>query len=69
MLTERQLEIFNYISGYIAEKGFAPSRLDIASNFDFSVNAAQDHLMAIERRGYIAVAPNVSRGIVIKKTA
>ena len=70
MLTLRQAEILNFIKGYSGKHGYPPSRLDIAVHFDFAVNAASDHLKAIEKKGYIALAKGVGRGIkVIKKAA
>lgn len=70
MLTLRQKEILDFIEEYSSDSGYPPSRLDIACNFSFGVNAAQDHLKAIEKKGYIALTKGVGRGIkVIKKAA
>lgn len=65
MLTERQTEVLEFISDYITINGFAPSNQDIASAFGFSVNAAADHLGALEKKGAIKRTPRVSRSIVL----
>ena len=40
--TARQLEILRWVAGFIAERGFPPTRRDICRGFEFaSPNAAQ----------------------------
>ena len=69
-LTKRQLEILDLIHASIDENGMPPTRLEIANNLGFkSLNAAEDHLKALEKKEFIKLVPNVSRGIkVLKKT-
>ncbi len=67
MLTERQEEIMLFIQSYIDENSYAPSRMDIANEFDFGVNAAHQHLEAIAKKGFISIAPKVPRGMKIVK--
>ena len=53
-LTKRQEEILNLIKNYIFEFGFPPTRADIAKSLGFkSPNAAEQHLRAIEKKGFI----------------
>lgn len=63
-LTARQTEIFQFIKDHIQETGFPPTRAEIADTFGFrSVNAAEDHLKALERKGVIEILPGTSRGL------
>ncbi|TPW18360.1 MAG: repressor LexA [Halothiobacillaceae bacterium] len=63
-LTARQAEIFQFILDHIQETGFPPTRAEIAAHFGFrSVNAAEDHLKALERKGVIEILAGTSRGI------
>lgn len=64
-LTDRQKEILEYIKSYIAENGYPPARLDIASEFGMAANAAQCHIVALSKKGAITVATGVSRGIKV----
>ena len=67
-LTSRQQEVLDFLVAYHEQHGFAPSRKDIADEFGFdSVNASNDHLIALERKGYIQIASGVARGIRIVK--
>jgi repressor LexA len=63
-LTARQAEIFEFIKDHIEETGFPPTRAEIADTFGFrSVNAAEDHLKALERKGVLEILPGTSRGL------
>ena len=66
LLTVRQAVVFKFIKKYQVRHGYPPTRREINDQFGFkSPNAAQDHLLAIENRGWIKLIPNVSRGIKI----
>lgn len=63
-LTARQSEILDLIEQAIANTGFPPTRAEIAEALGFkSANAAEDHLRALEKKGYISLTPGASRGI------
>lgn len=65
-LTERQQQVLDWVKEYIALNQFPPTRAEISEAFGFrSVNAAEQHLQAIARRGAIRLVPGVSRGIVL----
>ena len=66
MLTKRQQQIFNFILLNINKFGYPPTIPEIQEKFSFkSPNAVQDHLEALERKGYIARRPHKSRGLEI----
>jgi len=63
-LTKRQQQIFDLIQESINETGMPPTRAEIATSFGFrSLNAAEEHLRALERKGVIELLPGASRGI------
>lgn len=63
-LTNRQKQIFDLIKETINDIGMPPTRAEIANFFGFkSANAAEEHLKAIAKKGYIEMLPGTSRGI------
>ena len=67
-LTKRQEEILNLIKAHILDLGFPPTRADIARSLGFkSPNAAEQHLRAIEKKGFIKILSGASRGIVLNE--
>ena len=52
-LTDRQNQVLNFIKDYISEYRYPPSFQDIGTAFDFSVKAANDHIQALVKKGYI----------------
>ncbi|REL31116.1 transcriptional repressor LexA [Thalassotalea euphylliae] len=63
-LTARQSQIFELIKDKIADTGMPPTRAEIADFFGFkSANAAEEHLKALAKKGYIEMLPGTSRGI------
>jgi repressor LexA len=66
VLTERQGEILKFIILNKEKFGYPPSIPEIQRKFSFkSPNAVQDHLKALERKGYIARRAHKARGIEI----
>lgn len=63
-LTPRQEQIFDLIKDKISDTGMPPTRAEIAKFFGFkSANAAEEHLKALAKKGYIEMLPGTSRGI------
>ena len=63
-LTTRQRQVLNFIRRSIQKNGIAPTRAEIADAMGFqSKNAAVDHLKALERKGFIRLHSDLSRGI------
>jgi len=63
-LTSRQSEVLEFVRGYLHEHGMPPTRNDIRLKFGFSsMNAAEDHLKALARKGAVILIPGISRGI------
>jgi len=63
-LTERQAEILRLVRELTEVSGFPPTRAEIARSMGFrSVNAAEQHLRALEKKGAIEIMSGASRGI------
>ena len=66
-LTERQSEILRLIRELTEVSGFPPTRAEIAERMGFkSVNAAEQHLRALEKKGAIEITAGSSRGIKVR---
>src|SRR5436190_10414411 len=66
-LTERQAEILRLVRELTEVSGYPPTRAEIAEKMGFrSVNAAEQHLRALERKGAIEIAAGSSRGIRVR---
>jgi repressor LexA len=66
ILTKRQKELFDYLDGYIASNGFAPTLEEIGMHFRLSSLATvHKHLTNLERKGLISRQPNLSRAIEV----
>ena len=64
-LTARQQEILDLIKESIKNKGFPPTRADIAKKLGFkSANAAEQHLRAIEKKGFIKILSGEKNNLV-----
>lgn len=63
-LTPRQAEILQLLKDYQAQSGMPPTRAEIATQLGFkSANAAEEHLKALAKKGFIEMMPGTSRGI------
>jgi repressor LexA len=63
-LTNRQQQIYDLIKDKIKDTGMPPTRAEIAKFFGFkSANAAEEHLKALAKKGYIEMLAGTSRGI------
>ena len=66
-LTARQQQILTLIETAIRQTGAPPTRAEIAKELGFkSANAAEEHLQALARKGYVQLVSGTSRGIRLK---
>src|SRR2546421_9079150 len=66
-LTDRQSEILKLIRELTEVSGYPPTRAEIAERMGFrSVNAAEQHLRALEKKGAIEISAGSSRGIRVR---
>lgn len=68
-LTVRQQQVLDFITAAVTEAGLPPTRVEIARRFGFrSINAAEQHLRALARKGAIDLMAGTSRGIRLKQS-
>lgn len=66
-LTERQAEVLRLVRELTEVSGYPPTRAEIAERMGFrSVNAAEQHLRALEKKGVIEISSGASRGIRVR---
>lgn len=67
-LTERQQRVLSFIEGQIRKHGFAPTIREIGRHLGIrSTNGVNDHLNALERKGFIKRQDHKSRTLVVVK--
>ncbi len=66
-LTDRQREVLNFIAQFTEENGYPPTVREIGDNFSISLRAVQDHVAALQKKGYIALSQKRSRSIRVLK--
>ncbi|MFT6396649.1 MAG: repressor LexA [Bradymonadia bacterium] len=65
-LTGRQLQVLGFIAETIRDRGFPPTIREIGNALGIkSTNGVNDHLKALERKGFIAREGSQSRAIMI----
>jgi len=65
-LTDRQNRILTFIKEFLRENGFPPTLREIGKGFEISSTfGVKRHLDALEKKGYIRIESNASRGIAI----
>jgi repressor LexA len=63
-LTKRQEEILDFIVERVRDEGFPPTLKEIAERFGLaSPNAARDHVLALERKGFLRRTGEKSRAL------
>lgn len=63
-LTKRQKEILDFLEGFLAENGYAPSFEEIARHFGYtSLATVHEHLENLKQKGYIRKSYNASRSL------
>ena len=68
-LTKQQTKVLACVEVYLNKTGFPPTRAEICKELGFkSPNAAEMHLRALEKKGYISIQSGSSRGISIVKS-
>src|SRR5262250_3140956 len=65
MLTERQQSILDFINEYVEDNGFPPSVREIGRHFGIYPATVQDHISALERKGYLQKKKFQSRTLSI----
>jgi repressor LexA len=62
-ITDRQKEVLEFISGFTEENGFPPTVREISEHFEISIRAVQDHIIALQKKGFLSQSQKRSRSI------
>ena len=69
-LSPRQQQILELIGEFITHAGLPPTRADLARALQLRNRAGLDqHLRALERKGYLRLEPGIARGIHLPRQA
>lgn len=63
VITERQKEVLTFISEFAEENSFPPTVREISEHFGISLRAVQDHITALQKKGYLSQCQKRSRSI------
>ena len=62
-ITDRQKEVLDFISGFAEENSFPPTVREISEHFQISIRAVQDHILALQKKGFLSQSQKRSRSI------
>ena len=62
-ITDRQKEVLTFISAYTEENSYPPTVRDISNHFGISLRAVQDHILALQKKGYLSQSQKKARSI------
>lgn len=62
-LTEKQQSILDFVKNFITRKGYPPTYGEISNHFEITKKGAYDHILAIQKKGYIQVEENKARAM------
>lgn len=64
-ITQKQRNVLDFTSEFISDHGRAPSVRETAGYFKVNIGAAQKHIKALVKKGYLKHTPLLSRGITV----
>ena len=64
-ITDRQKEVFVFIENFTKENNYPPTVREISQHFEISLRAVQDHISALQKKGFISTEQKRSRSIRI----
>jgi repressor LexA len=64
-LTEKQEQVLAFVEEFCRRQGYPPTVREVAAHFGIQPRAADDHLAALKRKGYLHREPGLSRGLVL----
>lgn len=62
-ITERQQEVLDFISGFTKANNYPPTVREIGEHFGISLRAVQDHIAALQKKGYLAQTQKRARSL------
>lgn len=64
-ITDRQREVLTFISDFTEENAYPPTVREIGEHFGVSIRAVQDHIAALQKKGYISSCQKRSRSLKV----
>lgn len=66
-ITDRQKEVLTFIANFTEENVYPPTVREIGEHFGISLRAVQDHIAALQKKGYLSTEQKRSRSIKVIK--
>ncbi len=66
-ITERQKEVLSFIANFTETNVYPPTIREIAEHFGISLKTVQDHVVALQKKGYLSSETKRSRSIKVIK--
>ncbi len=64
LLTKRQKEVVDFIAGYVAQKGYAPSYEELGEGLGMSaISTVKTHVDRLVRKGILRHSPGIPRSL------
>lgn len=64
-ITDRQKEVLTFISSFTEANGYPPTVREISENFGISIRAVQDHIIALQKKGFLSQTQKRARSIKV----
>ena len=64
-ITDRQKEVLTFISSFTEGNGYPPTVREISEHFMISIRAVQDHIIALQKKGFLSQAQKRARSITV----
>ena len=64
-ITDRQREVLTFISEYTEENSYPPTIRDISEHFGITLRAVQDHISALQKKGFLSQSQKRARSIKV----
>ena len=62
-ITKKQQQIGEFIESFIASNGYSPSYKEIADHFEVNVNAIQQPVTSLIKKGFLEKSAGIARGL------
>lgn len=62
-ITERQQEVLDFISSFTKDNNYPPTVREIGEHFSISLRAVQDHIAALQKKGYLSQTQKRARSL------
>lgn len=65
-LTQKQRDVYEFVSDYYEQNGFSPTLKEIGNHFGFGTSASQSYVNLLTDKGYLVKSFNSRRSIIPK---